>query len=116
MFKSGLDGIVIQEQRLIENSCVEDRVKAVQNIINKYKTAAGKDLIIGMQVMPSRCTTANTYGVAHCNGSSEKWSHCSKFISELNNSINFISIWASAKPDVDNLPEFSNMIRKIMSK
>jgi hypothetical protein len=52
MFSAGLDQIGLQEQKMIDESCVRERVTAIRKAKATYERVAGRPVEVGTQVMP----------------------------------------------------------------
>jgi hypothetical protein len=121
MFAAGLDRIGIQEQKRIDESCVQDRVTAIREAKAAYERIAGRPIAVGTQVMPGYqytegCYPGDVYAQQHCPGESIgfTYAHCSIFAATLGSEglVESIGIWASAPNERAQLPSLVRALRR----
>lgn len=111
MATGGLDGVALQEQQFIENACPGDRVAAVRATANRYRSVAGAQMKVNVQIMPSRCLSGDAYANAQCGGSVPRFGHCAQFAMAIENDVDSYAIWASGPADRAGLVELIQAMR-----
>jgi len=102
MIASGLDGIGLQEQKPIENQCVEDRIAAVEATVSWWQGLAGPDFGAVAQVVPNRCLNGDTYGEQSCSEDIQNpYDHCVMFVHGIWPVIDAVSIFSNGPDLVD---------------
>jgi hypothetical protein len=110
MFEAGLTGVIIQQQRQVENACVSDAATVLSQTINKIKLASNNQAQIGIQLMTTRCLNGDQYGAQACGETGVRWSHCSAFVDEFQDEVSILSIWTPTKQNLQELLEFIQAI------
>lgn len=96
IYASGLDGLALQEQRFIENACVDTRLDAVEATLRRHEQIAGRSLELTVQIMSSRCAAGDALMVSCGEGANiYQYQHCDMFVEGLvdHSMLDVLSIW-----------------------
>jgi hypothetical protein len=113
--EKGLNYIFLQEQRKIEGSCPDERIKEAKTTLDRYQKIFKNNLKVGLQLMSgkehpeTRCYVADVFAKNKCDfkGNGDFYA-CRYLTTELakNKSTHFLSIWP-----IENEVEFIKSIR-----
>jgi hypothetical protein len=121
MFAAGLDRIGIQEQKMIDDSCVQERVTAIREAKATYERVAGHSVAVGTQVMPGYqysegCYPGDAYAQQNCPGETIgfTYAHCNLFATTLESEglVESIGIWASVPKERAQIPSLVRALRR----
>lgn len=117
IYSSGINGVVLQDQKQLNNACYPTQIITDTSTINRHNTDAGRSISVIVQLMSTWCDTADTYSVNFCNLNQNhyRWQACDAFTAAENNSITDLAIWASAPTDLQQLGTFVDTIRLVES-
>ena len=117
MDSASLNGVAMQEQRFIEGSCVADRSAAVSASAARYRSIAGDDFSVTVQIMPTRCDAGDSYGIQNCglDAQSPRFSHCRGLVEEIAPDIDYLAVWASGPDDRAGLVELLSVMRAALN-
>jgi hypothetical protein len=96
IYSTGLDGLALQEQRFIENACVDTRTDAVEATIRRHSNIAGRQIELTVQIMSSRCSNGDSIMSSCGEGELEyQYQHCDLFVDALveQSTLDVLAIW-----------------------